>query len=109
MKQIQPTTGQKLLAIIKRADNFGESKTFHIDGQTTFKSFPGACISIVIASLLFVVFLMKSISLVNREEFQFYEIIHKNGLDFERSYSQEETKFFITFQIRSILDNRSLL
>ena len=51
---------------------------------------------------------MKSISLVNREEFQFYEIIHKNGLDFEREYSQEETKFFITFQLRSILDNKSL-
>ena len=71
----QTTTVEKFLSFIKRADNFGERKTFHIEGQTTYKSFLGATITISIVSFLFIVFLMKFISLVNRDEYKFYEII----------------------------------
>ena len=56
-------------SIIKMTDFFGQMKSFHIGGSETFKSIPGAILSIIIMILLFLFCMEKLVTLVKYEEF----------------------------------------
>ena len=44
----------------------------------------------------------------NKDFFLFYEIPNKDGLDLARTFSAEETGFYVAFQFRDITRNQLL-
>ena len=59
----------------RSADFFGEEKSFHIKGESSFKSISGASISILLRILMLTILIKKTIDLVTKVDYQFYEIV----------------------------------
>ena len=69
------TLTSKFVQMYRSADFFGEEKSFHIKGESSFKSISGASISILLRILMFTILIKKTIDLVTRVDYQFYEIV----------------------------------
>ena len=69
------TTTGRFTQMYRSADFFGEEKSFHIKGESSFKSISGASISILLRILMFTILIKKTIDLVTRVDYQFYEIV----------------------------------
>ena len=88
MKESKPTSNRKKLAhLFKQADMLGETKTFHIAGEGALKSASGASISVLIKLCLTIIFVKKTLDLVQRVDYQFYEIDRKESLDKDRIFT----------------------
>ena len=88
------TLPQKVARSFMQADNFGQSRTFTINGSDKYHSVPGACITILMKLLIFLFCIQRLIMLWNRDFFIFYDIPTKRGLDRSRAFSKEEIGFY---------------
>ena len=72
---------QKFAHFFKQADQFGETKSFSINGSDSYQSYCGSLLSLVIFGILMTYAIMKGIILLKKEDFKVQEQLVKNGLD----------------------------
>ena len=82
----KPTPTRKFMDMYRTADFFGEKKSFHIKGKGSFKSTTGASISILLRILMLTILIKKTIDLVTKVDYQFYEIVKRQGLEKDRVF-----------------------
>ena len=94
---------------LKKLDKFGEKRELTIGGQDSYRSVFGSLLTILIGSLLLAFIVDKYRTVVSRADFQIFEVLQKNNLDRERIFTQNETQFFFSVQVRNVLTNEPLV